>query len=369
MQRDVLATEVSALEQKIETSRLQMDGQKRRRFDLAQNMSEAQSQLGQLDQARRQAETAESAPIVVENYPTPISRLVDSDEAHFQLSGGSIVHIPLQELLEQFRTDARRKTYKLLELPEITETIGPVDGFRLKYTLERRDSTPEDVKSTGRMGSYVQLKKWTLIPVVDALGEPPDVALGEGSAFRKALAKLRPGQHTITIWTYDDSFGSFRQIRKELYRLGFTTAARPITAWATDHRLARRQQIGGAVKECAVGSGQWTVDPPMADETASGFSVPRFIPHPTSFSTNPCLLLRRSDRRHRDSIPSRLRQSNIGYKAPACRRNSNRRSRNYRSCRMHNHWMGKRAWANRTTHSDRDTVFFRVCIDPPAARF
>ena len=64
--------------------------------------------------------------------------------------------------------------------------------------------------------------------MVDALGEPPDVALNDGSAFRKALAKLRPGHHTITIWTYEDSFDAFRQIRKELYRLGFITAARPL---------------------------------------------------------------------------------------------------------------------------------------------
>jgi hypothetical protein len=227
-QRDVLATAVSALEQKIELHRRQLDEQKRKQFDLARSLSEARFELDELAKAKLQAETAESAPIVLENHPTPISRAVDSNEAHFQLSGGSIVHIPLQELLEQFQADARRKVYKLRELPEITETIGPVDGFRLKYTLERHDMTPEEVKSTGRMGSYVELKKWTLIPVVDALGEPPETALGDGSAFRKALAKLRPGQHTITIWTYEDSFDAFRRIRKELYRLGFITAARPL---------------------------------------------------------------------------------------------------------------------------------------------
>ncbi len=228
MQRDMLATTVSALEQKIEAHRRQLDEQKRRQFDLTRSLSEARFELEQLAKARQQAETAESAPTVVESYPTPISRTVDSNEAHFQLSGGSIVHIPLHELLDQFQADGRRKAYKLAELPEITETIGPVDGFRLKYTLQRRDLTPEEAKATGRMGSYVELKKWTLIPVVNALGEPPDVALSEGSAFRKALAKLRPGQHTITIWTYEDSFDAFRQIRKELYRMGFATAARPL---------------------------------------------------------------------------------------------------------------------------------------------
>ena len=228
LERDMLATAASALEQKVESHRRQLDEQKLQRFDLARSSSEARFQFDELARARQLAETAESAPIVVENYPTPISRQVDSNEAHFQISGGSIVHIPLEELLEQFQTDARHKAYKLTDLPEITETIGPVDGFRLKYTLERRDTTAEEAKATGRMGSYVRLKKWTLIPVVDALGESPEVALNEGSAFRKALAKLRPGQHTITIWTYEDSFDAFRQIRKELYRLGFTTAARPL---------------------------------------------------------------------------------------------------------------------------------------------
>jgi hypothetical protein len=228
LQRDMLATTVSALEQKIESHRRQLDEQKRQRFDLARSLSESRFELDELAKARQQAETAESAPIVLENYPTPISRAVDSNEAHFQLSGGAIIHIPLHELLDQFQTDAQRKVYKLRELPEITETIGPVDGFRLKYTLQRHDMTPEEVKATGRMGSFVELKKWTLIPVVDALGEPPEAALGEDSAFRKALSKLRPGQHTVTIWTYEDSFDAFRQIRKELYRLGFTTAARPL---------------------------------------------------------------------------------------------------------------------------------------------
>jgi len=228
LQRDVLATAVSALEQKVEAHRSQLDGQKRRRFDLARDLSEAGFQLDRLAQERAYAEGEKSAPIVVENYPTPISRLVDSDEAHFQLSGGSIIHIPLQELLEEFKSDARRKTYKLMELPEITETMGPIDGFRLKYTLERHDTTPEEAKATGKLGSYVRLKKWSLIPVAEALGEPVDVALNEGSVFRKSLEKLRPGRHTVTIWTYEDSFDAFRQIRRELYRMGFLTAARPL---------------------------------------------------------------------------------------------------------------------------------------------
>jgi hypothetical protein len=228
LQRDMLATAVADMEHKIEEHRQKLDSQQRENFDLARSLSEARLQLDRLNQKTTEAEAAEAPPVIVENYPTPISRMVDSDESHFQLSGGSIIRVPMQELMEQFQADARRKVYKLQSLQEITETLGPVDGFRLKYTLERHDMTPEEAKETHRMGSVVHLKRWILIPVANPLGEPVEVALNDGSAFRQALLKLKPGRHTVTIWTYDDSFDAFRQIRKELYRLGFSLAVRPM---------------------------------------------------------------------------------------------------------------------------------------------
>ena len=109
--------------------------------------------------------------------------------------------------------------------PELTETVGPVGGFRLRYTLERHDVSPAE---GGRGGSYARLQKWTIIPNSDDLGEPVRLALEQGSDFRQALKKILPGRTTITIWVYPDGFDAFRQIRKELYRLGYTIAARPL---------------------------------------------------------------------------------------------------------------------------------------------
>ena len=60
------------------------------------------------------------------------------------------------------------------------------------------------------------------------LGEPVRLALEQGSEFREKLAKILPGRTTITIWVYPDGFDAFRQIRKELYRQGYTIAARPL---------------------------------------------------------------------------------------------------------------------------------------------
>jgi len=224
----VLATAVSALEQRIQSRRRKLDARSEEQFDLARRLSEARFHLEELSRQRAQAETAPTEPTVVESYPTPLSRTVDGREAHFQLRSSLVRFIPLEKLLEEFTSDARRQAYKLLDQPELTGTIGPEGGFRLRYTLERVDLSPEMAAATGRGGSLVRLRRWTLIPASAQLGETVETALLEGSEFRKALSKLRPRRTTITIWTYPDSFAAFRRLKKELYHLGFSTAGRPL---------------------------------------------------------------------------------------------------------------------------------------------
>ena len=84
------------------------------------------------------------------------------------------------------------------------------------------------MRTIGHGGSYVGLRRWALLPVSNDLGEPWRLALEQGSDFRQKLAKILPGRTTITIWVYPDGFDAFRQIRKELYGLGYAIAARPL---------------------------------------------------------------------------------------------------------------------------------------------
>jgi hypothetical protein len=224
-QRDALATMVSAVEHKVQQRRQQLAGAKRADFDLARNLSESRLELNQFIGQREQVESAAAAPIVVESYPTPLSRAVDGPEAHLLISNGRAVFVPIEPLLEEFQSEAKRQVYKLREQEELTDTVGPIGGFRLRYTLERHDVA---IDRNGRGGSYARLQKWTLIPTSNDLGEPVRLALEQSSDFRQTLAKILPGRTTITLWVYPDGFDAFRQIRKELYRLGYTIAARPL---------------------------------------------------------------------------------------------------------------------------------------------
>lgn len=227
-QRNVLAAMAAALEYEVESQRGRLDATSQEHFDLKRQLAGTQLELETIERKRMWVETAPVAPIVVESLPTPLSRTVDGKELHCQLRGGRIVPIPLDDLMDAVKDDMRRKMYKLKNLPETTATVGPMGGFRLRYTLRRYDISTEMAMASGRSGSYVRVQKWTLIPTSSSLGESVDMALTEGSQFLRAVAKYRPERTTVTIWTYADSFASFRRIKKALYEMGFATAARPL---------------------------------------------------------------------------------------------------------------------------------------------
>jgi hypothetical protein len=227
-ERDVLATTVRTLQIELEGTEQPSAGEGPQDAALSGRLSDVRSRLEEIEQVRKTVETAPAPPVQVESYPTPLGRTVDGREVHVQLCGGRIACIPLEALLARFKSDAERKAHKLADAAEFTETIGPEGGFRLRYTLERHEVTATESRHSGRTGAYIRLKRWTLIPVEENLGETIDEALAEGSQFRQAIADRRARGATITCWTYPDSFDVFRRLKKELYRMDFAVAARPL---------------------------------------------------------------------------------------------------------------------------------------------
>jgi hypothetical protein len=229
-ERDLLATLVAAAEQKILAARDQLHEGGKEDFDAARELADARRKLERLQQAQQSASQRASEPEIVQSYPTPLARTVVGHEAHFQLRGGRVAHIPLENLLLAARSDAQAKADKLFgqqRLPEFTATVGPDGGFRLKYTAVREDKTERTPSGLARV-AYLRIVQWTAVPVSGELGEPVEAALSGGSQFRQVLSGLRPGETTVTVWTYEDSFDALRRLRAELYRLGFPIAVRPL---------------------------------------------------------------------------------------------------------------------------------------------
>ncbi len=164
--------------------------------------------------------------VEIDTYPTPISKTVSGPEAHFQLLGGRIAYVPLDELAGQVKREIRGKVDLLRTSPELTGVVGPTYGFKLRYVLERVD-VPTD-PAMAAMAGLAQVTRVTFIPESNQLGDPLATSLERGSQFRRMLMQYDPARTTVTLWTYPDSFAEFRQLKKELYLLGFSVAGRPL---------------------------------------------------------------------------------------------------------------------------------------------
>jgi hypothetical protein len=227
-ERDLLATAVAAIQRQTQGTQQELSAQSQQDSDLDRGILDARLRLSDLEHQRWTIESAPAAPVQIESYPTPLSRAVEGHEIHFQLRRGRLALIPLDALLQDFKTDLEHRLNQLRDLPEMTETVGPEGGFRMRYSMERVDTPPEEAIKTHHGGSYARLKLYTLIPSSDDLGETLDEALREDSRFHQVLGNPRTKTSTITIWVYPDSFDAFRTLRKELYGAGFPVAARPL---------------------------------------------------------------------------------------------------------------------------------------------
>lgn len=219
-QRNAVSTVVAAVEQELAKRRGELDAEKQRRFDHDRDLALARDELNKLEKLRSEAKQSTApATVTVESYPTPLSKTVDNREAHFQLLGGRLAYVPFDTLVDRLKNTLRDYAAKLQEQGEVSDTIGPVAGFRLRYTIERHD-VPQ--------GSFMQVSYLEFVPTSGELGEPYGEAMAPGSAFRNKLEMMSPRQYTITVWTYPDSFDEYRKLKKELYGLGYSVAARPL---------------------------------------------------------------------------------------------------------------------------------------------
>jgi hypothetical protein len=76
--------------------------------------------------------------------------------------------------------------------------------------------------------SYVRLNEFKLLPVSPQMGETAEEAFAPASQFRSELAGVDPRETAITMWVYPDSFALFRELKRELFKVGFQVAGRPL---------------------------------------------------------------------------------------------------------------------------------------------
>jgi hypothetical protein len=226
-ERDILVLAVTGLDQQLRGVRQAAVQQTQPDGQWTAKVIDARNRLEILNRQREAIEKSPPQSVQIESFNTPLGRTVDGRELHFQLTHGRIAYVPLNELIEKAMADLKRKAYRLADRPELTDTVPPEQGFRLTYTIRLRPPTIEEIRESGSQRPKIE-DRVVLTPVADNLGETVEEAFRPGSLFQQAITGRRAKDATITLWTYPDSFDDFRRVKKELYRLGFPVAARPL---------------------------------------------------------------------------------------------------------------------------------------------
>jgi hypothetical protein len=188
-------------------------------------LAEAQKRLVSL---AKEVET--EAPVVVTRklvHRSPFSQRLDQRELHVELKHGHVTHIELAALLERVRVKCRELADDVRAAGRATTETSAVGPFRLRFTMVRDDlSFSESLYYNG--GFKMRLAEWRLIPHESSRGERIEDAMQPNSQLDRVLARHSPNDFAVTLWTYADSFATFRQLRDYLSDRGYVVAARPL---------------------------------------------------------------------------------------------------------------------------------------------
>ncbi len=189
---------------------------------------ELRERLRRLTDEIKAMQAAQPAAKKVVHYRTPVSKPVEAEELQFECRLGRVTFIDVGALVDEVKRGMRAKGEELRTSWEVTDVVGPMGPFQLRYTLEReRDSFPGNTPDAA--GSYrYGLSAWTVEAVTEVRGETLEQALKPGSEFRQIADGLDPQYAAVTFWVYPDSFPLYRQLRDYLYERDLVVAGRPL---------------------------------------------------------------------------------------------------------------------------------------------
>ncbi len=227
-ERQWLNTNVVQAEQEVAERRSKLSADGQRDFDLRQKLNAAQTQLDELTRQQIALMAQDAVPEQIECQPTALAKAVTGKELHLLLSEDHLAIVPFDELLDQMKEDINANAWRLRQQDEMERTIGPVNGFRLKYCFVKEDVMRSSAAGTYMTGTISRFSHCYFLPESTPVGEPAVESLKPNSELFQHLKHLRPEGITITIWTYPGNYDRLRQLKRTIREAGFQVAVRPL---------------------------------------------------------------------------------------------------------------------------------------------
>ncbi len=227
-ERQLLSNAIAEAEKELAARRANLSADGQRDFDTRQKLNEAQARLDDLTRQQIALMSQEEAPEQLECQPTVLAKAVTGKEVHVLLSDDYVAIVPFDELIEEMKEDIGANIWRLKQQDEMERTIGPTNGFRLKYVFVKEDVMRQSSAGTFMTGSISRFSHCYFLPVATPVGEPAADAMKPNAEFFQHLKRLRPEGTTVTIWTYPGNYDRLRLLKRSIRELGFQIAVRPL---------------------------------------------------------------------------------------------------------------------------------------------
>ncbi len=189
---------------------------------LIHNIADLNQQLVEVQRNRKPGQA-------IEHSILPVSHLVDGQEWHFELRGGRVSYIPLDEFMDRMRNRIQQKVSWIAKYEVYEGMIGPIVGYHMKFRASRQKRSLSDELTYGAGRVMIGLDKWELVPSSDENRESAEQAMRRNSLFRSELQRIAHND-TITFWVYPDSFPLYQKLVKIVHQQRQQVAARPLPA-------------------------------------------------------------------------------------------------------------------------------------------
>lgn len=192
-----------------------------------QQLENDMRQLARLaEEAEQKRETQPNVKQLVHRL-TPVSKVVEGRELHFRLENNRVSRVPIKQLIAELKSRIERRKSWLARNRSHHGHVGPIDGYRMRYLVERKPLSMVEELHHGSGMFRVIVSAWQMQVTPDLKAETAEDALQLGSRFVAALQEAQP-KTTLTFWVYPDSFSLFRQLQAAAHANGFMVAARPL---------------------------------------------------------------------------------------------------------------------------------------------
>ena len=222
-----LAAQLVTLTREADDTKREIESRRQQSFvikrEIANDAKTLERRQSQLEEASREQVNVER----LEHELTPVGEEVTGDELHFRIIDNKVSFVPIIDLLDLLRDRIQQQRDWLMRFPRHQGVVGPINGYAMRYTVERARMSVLDELRYGSNIVRIAVTEWKIEVVGDERAETLEEALQPGSRLAIKLARAS-ADSTLTFWTYPDSFNTFREIQSFARAHDFRVAGRPI---------------------------------------------------------------------------------------------------------------------------------------------